>query len=226
MCPIGSWNAFWWAKGVLVFRFRLMAAVGAATVLLVSLVPSAANAAVASAGSTGVSVMAAPYVTVQLQSENGSGCPAGSTTVTPSSSGQGFIVLYSKFMVKGDDIFKNCTAIIKVGVPGGWTYAVYSILNRGFAFLNSGATGKLQATAFFSGVPGQLKMDKTLTGPYDDAWEVDLVNPALTWAPCNSSTSVNINDTIRVDGPSSSAMALYSKDASASTIFNLRFKTC
>lgn len=199
-------------------KLRFLAAAALGMSLLVPLVPSAANAS--------STPDATPYVTVSLQAVNGTGCPPGSTSVIANDPGTAFTVLFSQFKVQGGD-FKNCQAVVKVSVPTGWSYTIYEVDNRGFAQLEAGATGMLQSTAYFTGFAWTMKDTHTWNGPYIDSWQTTSLSGALQWSPCGRSDySLSINDIISVTGPTTSAMALFSKDVSASTIFYLRWRAC
>lgn len=193
--------------------YRLMVAVCAVASLLV---PSAANAAPG---------RQSPVITLQLQSALGTGCPAGTTAVAPVEGGDAFTVTYSEFKVRGGD-YKNCQLVVKVKVPAGKTYAIYSVDNRGYAYLEQGAQGKLQMSSYFTGNSWTIAANSTLTGPYDDLWQTSTNAGNTYWAPCNTDRFLNINNTIRVTGPMTSSMAMSSTDASVSTVFFLKWKSC
>lgn len=194
--------------------FRLAAIIGVALSLLV---PSAANA--------GVKAQPTPVITLQLQTVLGTGCPAGSTAVAPVESNTAFTVTYSQFRVYGGD-YKNCQLVVKVAVPAGLTYAIYSVDNRGYAVLDQGASGRIQMTSYFTGSPWTLGANRTISGPFDDFWQTSNFAGDLYWAPCNTDRFLNVNNTIRVTGPLTSSMAMASTDTSVSTIFYLRWRTC
>lgn len=168
-----------------------------------------------------------PRAVLQLRTAGGSGCPAGTTTVASTASGDAFTLLFDAFIAKGGE-FKNCQVLIKVAVPSGWSYTVYQVDNRGFALLDPGATGTLQMTTYFTGLPGTTKETKTISGPYSDAWQTTTIAGSEQWSPCNTDRYLNVNDVITVSGPSTSSMAMFSKDVdvSISSIFRLRWRTC
>lgn len=192
--------------------FKMAAAVGLAMSLLV---PSAATAA----------PTADPIITLQLQTALGTGCPAGTTAVAPVEGGTAFTVTYSDFRVYGGD-YKNCQLVIKVVVPAGITYAIYAVDNRGYALLDAASRGRLQMTSYFTGVQWTLGTNRTIYGPYDDFWQTSNTADDLYWAPCDTDRFLNINNTIRVYGPTTSSMAMASTDASVSTIFYLWWRDC
>lgn len=184
--------------------------------LLAPLVPSAAQAATR---------VAVPYVTVRVDSVNGSGCPAGSSVVTNVPDQTAFTLSFSQFRVNGGN-YKNCVVSVRVSVPAGWTYAVYEVNNRGFGVLDSGASGRLVMNSWFTGFPWTLRADQTFRGPFDDFWQTTSVAPSLTYAPCGASTNLTLNNTLRVTGATTSSMELFAQDLRVSTIFRLQWRQC
>jgi len=197
-------------------RYRRLVAAALGASLLALLIPSAAAAR---------APVADPVVTVQVMSVNGSGCPAGSSVATSVPDQTAFTLSFSQFKVYGGD-YKNCVVVVNVAVPSGWTYAVYEVDNRGYEVLGAGASARIVMNSWFTGYPWTLKADQTYTGPYDDFWQTTSTAGSLTFAPCNASYNLTINDTLRVTGPSTSSMELFAKDLRVSTIFHLQWKRC
>ncbi|MDI6102394.1 DUF4360 domain-containing protein [Actinoplanes sp. NEAU-A12] len=190
----------------------MTAAVGAA--LIVPLIPSAAQARLAD-----------PVVTLKVLAVNGSGCPAHSSVTTEVPDKTAFSVSFSQFKATGGSL-KNCNLQIRVGIPAGWTYSVYQVVNRGYGVLDSGASGRILMNSWFTGFPWTLRADQTFNGPYDDFWQTDSTAGALIFAPCGASANLILNNTLRVAGPPTSSMELFAQDARVSTTFLLKWKQC
>lgn len=197
-------------------RRRLMVAAVIGMALYLPLASPAAPAAAAPA--------ADPVVTLRILSTNGGGCPAGSSVSATVPSQEAFTVSYSQFKVFGGD-YKNCLLTIQVAAPKGWTYAVYSVDNRGYGILDGGARARIQNNSWFTGFSWTLTTDSTVNGPYDDFWQTTDVGPLL-FAPCNRSGNLNINSTVRVAGPNTSSMELFATDVRASIIYHLEWRRC
>ena len=193
-----------------------MMAVAVGVLLLAPLVPSAAQA------TTRVRV---PYVTLKVESVNGSGCPVGSSVVTSVPDRTAFTLSFSQFRVNGGN-YKSCVVSIRVSVPAGWTYAVYEVDNRGYGVLGPGASGRLMMNSWFTGFPWTLRADQTFRGPFDDFWQTTSVAPSLTYAPCGASANLTLNNTLRVAGATASSMELFAQDMRVSTIFRLQWRQC
>lgn len=195
------------------FKTRLMAAVAAGVLLVVPFAPSAANAAAPS------------NITLQVMSAFGSGCPAGTTEAVPTADNQAFSLAYSQFRVYGGD-YKSCRVVVRVMVPAGWTYAVYSVINRVTPDLATGSSARLQMNAWFTGYSWTASADRSVSGPKTSLWTMTSTPDSLIYAPCNQSYDLNVNDTLRVTGASSNSAELIDTDVRASTIFNLVWKQC
>jgi hypothetical protein len=195
-------------------RLRIAAIVG------VSLLLALATPAVPAAAARVVD----PVVTLRILSANGSGCPAGSSVTATVPSQEAFTVSFSQFQVLGGN-YKNCVVTMQVTAPPGWTYAVYSVDNRGFGVLDEGARARVQNNSWFTGYSWTLTVDGTVNGPYDDFWQTTNTGPLL-FAPCNRSFNLNINSTVRVVGPTTSSMELFATDVRASIIYHMQWKRC
>ena len=183
--------------------------------MLAPLAPAAAHASAA----------AAPRVTLQVLSAFGGGCPAGTTDAVPNADNTAFSLAYSQFRVYGGD-YKSCRVVIRVAVPQGWTYAVYSVINRVTPNLSANGSARLQMNAWFTGYPWNASDDNSINGPRITLWTSTSAPGVLTYAPCNQSFDLNVNDTLRINGPSSNSAELIDTDVRASTIFNLMWKRC
>lgn len=164
-------------------------------------------------------------ITLGVDTVNGTGCPAGSAAVTPSSDSTAFTVTYSAFKARGRS-FKNCHMVVKVHVPEGLTYAIHKVENRGYTYLGQGASGKHTMLSYFSGQSHTMKSQQNFSGPYDDVWQDDNTADVLDWAPCDVDRYLNINNVLRVSGPQDNYIDMFSTDASVSTVFHLQWKTC
>ena len=184
--------------------------------LLAPLAPAAAHASTAAA---------APRVTLQVLSAFGGGCPAGTTDAVPNADNTAFSLAYSQFRVYGGD-YKSCRVVIRVAVPQGWTYAVYSVINRVTPNLSANGSARLQMNAWFTGYPWNASDDNSVNGPRTTLWTSTSAPGVWTYAPCNQSFDLNVNDTLRITGPSSNSAELIDTDVRASTIFHLMWKRC
>ncbi|MBW6432388.1 DUF4360 domain-containing protein [Actinoplanes hulinensis] len=197
------------------FRTKKKAAAILAGALLGPLLPAAAQAA----------PTPAPVITLKVLGAFGSGCPAGTTSAQSTADNTAFSLSYSAFRVYGND-YKNCKVSIRVSVPQGWTYAITSVINRVTPDLGAQSSARLQMNSWFTGSPWNASADNSISGPDTNLWTTTSAAHNLIYAPCNDSLDLNVNNTLRVKGKTSSSAELIDTDSKASTIFNLSWKQC
>lgn len=176
-------------------------------------------------------------VAIDVQTVNGSGCPAGSAAVNASADNTSFTVSYSDFLAQAGggatavDARKNCQINMLVHVPQGFTFAVAKAEYQGYAHLERGATGLQSARYHFTGASATAEASQQFSGPFDGTWyNADrTAEAALVYAPCGADTLFNINTELRVDGTAAdkvSFMTMDSTRASVRTVFQLSWKQC
>jgi len=181
----------------------------------------------------------APDITVEVVTVNGSGCPAGTSSVAPATDGESFRVSFSDFLAqsgpgaKATDFRKNCQFSLRVSNTGGLTYGISRVTYRGFASLSAGAQGVQRASYYFSGQAQTTRRTHTFSGPFSDDWETSdgSANGDIVYAPCGENRNLNINSELRVDRGTSDAqafnfMAMDSAEGHVSATFELDWKSC
>jgi hypothetical protein len=179
-------------------------------------------------------------ITIEPQTINGSGCPKDTAAVATAHDNTAFTVTYSQYLAevgpssKPTDFRKNCQINLRISIPQGFTYAISRVDYRGFAHLQSGASGMEKASFYFTGSPQTESRSHTFQGPYSDNWQTsDVTEEAnLVWAPCGEKKNLNINTELRVNAGTSdkehrtSFMTMDSTDSSVSTIYHFKWKHC
>lgn len=176
-------------------------------------------------------------ITVDVMTVNGSGCPAGTASVTELPDNTAFTVSYSSYLAQAGsgasptDFRKNCQLSLLVHAPQGFTYAIASADYEGYAHLPSGSSGLERANYYFQGTSQNGPYEHTLNGPYDDDWSfTDTADVAtLVYAPCGVDRVLNVNTELRVDNGSSSATSFMTMDStrgSVNTVYHFRWKHC
>jgi hypothetical protein len=179
-------------------------------------------------------------ITVEVAAANGSGCPAGTTTVSAAADNTSFTVAYTDYLVQVGggaspvDFRKNCQLSVQVNIPQGFTYAIARADYRGYASLAAGATGLQQAAYYFQGESQTAYKVHPLTGPFTGNWQTTDVTDvaALVYAPCGAQRIVNINTELRVSAGTSdtsrttSYIWMDSSKGSVRTIYSLVWKEC
>ncbi|MGC9667503.1 DUF4360 domain-containing protein [Planosporangium sp. 12N6] len=221
--------------------FRLTTARWATCAAFITAV-ALSSAGAAYAGGVGAhadSVAPPSEVTLDVVTVNGSGCPAGTATVTMLPDRTGFRVTYTSFVAqdggaaKPTDIRKNCQINLRVHVPQGFTYAIARADYRGRVHLASGATGLHRTNYYFQGSSDNNYVDHPFAGPVDGAWrDTDITDVTeLVYQPCGEVSILNINTELRVDSGTSAASAvnylsMSASDGNVDTIVQFQWKRC
>ncbi|MBP2401210.1 DUF4360 domain-containing protein [Streptomyces syringium] len=179
-------------------------------------------------------------VVIDVLAVNGSGCPAGTAAVAVAADNTAFTVTYSNYLAqvgvgsKPTDFRKNCQLGLNVRVPQGFTYAIARADYRGFAYLESGATGMERASYYFQGMSHTTSVTHRFAGPVNDNWQTSDVTgvESLVYAPCGTQRILNVNTELRVSAGTSdptrtnSFMAMDSTDGSVNTLYHFAWKEC
>ena len=185
-----------------------------------------------------VSTPPSEQVTLDLQTVNGSGCPAGTATATMQSDNTGFRITYTAFLaqdggaVANTDFRKNCQVNLLVNIPQGFTFAIAKADYSGRAHLETGATALERSNYYFQGSSDNNYVDHTFSGPLNGGWRATDITAAadLVYAPCGVVRSLNINTELRVDAGTSSAKTSYismrASDGDVYTLVQFQWKQC
>jgi len=176
-------------------------------------------------------------IVVDVVTVNGSGCPAGTASVTVSPDNTGFRVTYRNYVARDGagadpvDFRKNCQLNLLVHIPQGFTYAIARADYRGFASLKAGATALQRAAYYFQGSSDTAYSDHPFAGALRGDWHTVDETPvaALVFAPCGRNVNLNVNTELRVDaGPSNgrSFIEMDSTNGRINTIFQFHWKQC
>jgi hypothetical protein len=179
-------------------------------------------------------------ITIDIETINGSGCPAGTAAVAAASDNTAFTVTYSDYLAqvgvgaKPTDFRKNCQLSLNVHIPQGFTFAIAQADYRGFGYLEKGATGLQRANYYFMGTSATSSVSHTFAGPLNDDWQTTDTTDvaALVFAPCGTQRNLNVNTELRVSAGTSdptkttSFLTMDSTDGSVRTIYHLAWKHC
>ncbi|DAZ99065.1 TPA: hypothetical protein N0F65_008370 [Lagenidium giganteum] len=152
----------------------------------------------------------------------GSGCPAGTVRLVPSTDGQTFSVLFSAYNAQTSSSStrqrKSCNLAVPVDVQPGFSVAIFKVDYRGNVYVggNDGSNARFDTEYFFAGSRGpssNAKWDKAI----DDNVLLTVDAAAIVWSPCGASTNFRVNSAITAFKPSPSAsdvqIAIDSADA-------------
>jgi len=165
----------------------------------------------------------------------GTGCPAGTVSVTLSPDAKSLSLLFDQYQVAvGGDTGKSfdrksCNIAIPVHVPQGMSVSILKIDYRGFNFLPRGASSQFNVEYFFAGTRGP-SFQRKFYGPLNDDYLIhnELTAEALVWSACGADVNLRTNSSMRVGTTSNQeAMAsIDSEDVNAAIIYQLQWRSC
>ncbi|KAL1599313.1 hypothetical protein SLS59_006330 [Nothophoma quercina] len=132
----------------------------------------------------------------------GTGCPQGSIDVSwtdnkilPINFGKEFIAAVGP-KAEIADSRKFCQLNLALEYSAGYSFAIYSADYAGFAALDTGVSGTVKSTYYFSGQTDQASSALTLTGP-TKAWFKKQDDIALAvWSPCSGDALFNVDASV------------------------------
>ena len=128
----------------------------------------------------------------------GTGCPANSVAYDISEDGEGITILFDAYAVEktpGTSARerKSCDLRIAMTTPPGWSFALFSLMFRGYADLDKNAVGTQNVNYSFGGSSTRVKLGKiNIDGAFKDDYERLDTLPlnTLQWSPCRNRTQV------------------------------------
>ncbi len=166
----------------------------------------------------------------------GSGCPAGSASVTLSPDAKSLSILFDSFVAEAGKSVKktldrkSCNLAIPVHVPHGISISIIDVDYRGFVSLPD-YTGSAQLTAeyFFAGLRGP-KYTKSWSGPLDTDYTFTntLGVIAQVWSPCGADTNIRVNAsmTLKNSLQRDALASVDSIDMAAGLVYKLAWRYC
>lgn len=180
-------------------------------------------------------VFAADDISLGQPGYGGTGCPAGTVSVTLSPDAKSLSLLFDEYQVavggetrKSFDR-KSCNIAIPVRVPQGMSVSVLKVDFRGFNHLPQSASSQFNVEYFFAGARGPA-FQRKFRGPLNEDYLInnELTVQAMVWSDCGVDVNLRTNSSIRVQTVSNrEAMAsIDSQDVSAAIIYHLQWRQC
>ncbi|MBS1154312.1 MAG: hypothetical protein H6R07_236 [Proteobacteria bacterium] len=165
----------------------------------------------------------------------GTGCPAGTVSVTLSPDAKSLSLLFDQYQVsvggttgKSFDR-KSCNIAIPVRVPQGMSVSILKIDFRGFNRLPQSATSQFDVEYFFAGTRGPA-FQRRFRGPLEEDYLInnELTVQAMVWSACGADVNLRTNSSMRVSTVSNrEAMAsIDSEDINAAIVYHLQWRSC
>jgi hypothetical protein len=169
-------------------------------------------------------------------SYGGTGCPAGSASVTMTPDGTSLSILFDQYVVEAGGETrrtldrKSCNVAIPVHVPQGYSVAVIGVDYRGYNFLPRGARSDFNVEYFFAGALGP-RFARSFQGPIDSDYLISntLIASAVTWSPCGQDVILRTNTSLRAQTNARREQTLAtvdSQDVNAALIYSLQWQRC
>lgn len=167
----------------------------------------------------------------------GTGCPAGSASVTLSPDEKALSLLFDSYVAEAGNTTgrtvdrKSCNITIPVSVPQGFSVAVFRVDYRGYNFLpGNGARSRFDVEYFWAGSRGP-RMSRTFMGPMNDNYTLtdNLVAQTLVWTPCGASVNLRINSSMMAQSNSrmdQTIATVDSADVSSGLVYHLQWRRC
>lgn len=164
----------------------------------------------------------------------GTGCPAGSASVTLSPDQQAVSILFDNYVAEAGGgrrvDRKSCNISVPVHVPQGYSVAVFQVDYRGFNSIPRGAMSRFDAEYFWAGARGP-RVSRTFAGPLSDVYTVSdgLIASALVWTPCGASVNLRVNTSMMAQTNARNEQILAtvdSADISSGLIYHIQWRRC
>ncbi|MCS6838468.1 MAG: DUF4360 domain-containing protein [Bdellovibrionaceae bacterium] len=181
-------------------------------------------------------VSLAQSIRLGTPSYGGSGCPAGTASVSVSPDGSTITILFDQFTAEsgghsGKQVDrKSCNLSIPVEVPQGYSVAIFQVDYRGFNSLPWGARSQFEAEYFWAGSRGR-RVSRSFFGPLNDNFFIrdELLARTLVWTPCGK--SVNLRANVAIMNQTNNFMeqtltAVDSADISSELVYHLQWRRC
>lgn len=169
-------------------------------------------------------------------SYGGTGCPAGSASVSMGIDNKAISILFDQYMAVAGGASgvsldrKSCNLAIPVHVPQGYSVSVFEVDYRGFASVPRGGMGQFRTEYFFAGSEGP-RASKTYAGPYERDFTIshELEAEALVWSRCGEDVILRVNSSILARSNRQMddvLMSMDSTDISSQLVYHVSWKRC
>ncbi|MBV2168439.1 MAG: DUF4360 domain-containing protein [Bdellovibrio sp.] len=164
----------------------------------------------------------------------GTGCPAGSASVTLSPDQQALSILFDNYVAEAGGgrrvDRKSCNISVPVEVPSGYSVAVFQVDYRGFNSVPRGALSRFDAEYFWAGARGP-RISRTFAGPLSDVYTVtdNLIASTMVWTPCGASVNLRVNTSMMAQTNTRNEQTLAtvdSADISSGLVYHLQWRRC
>ena len=170
-------------------------------------------------------------------SYGGSGCPAGSASVSITEDGKTMSVLFDQFAAEAGNTTgrridrKSCNLRVPIKVPQGFSVALIGVDYRGFnAIPGSGAYTEFNAEYFYAGARGP-RFTRRFQGPQSNEYLINnkLIATSFVWSECGKEVIFGINAAATAMANSQmqqTMMVVDSADITAGLLYQFSWRRC
>lgn len=164
----------------------------------------------------------------------GTGCPAGSASVTVSPDQSALSILFDNYVAEAGGgrrvDRKSCNISVPVSVPSGYSVAVFQVDYRGFNSIPRGAQSRFDAEYFWAGANGP-RISRTFVGPTTDTYSISdaLIASTMVWTPCGASVNLRVNTSMMAQSNMRGEQTLStvdSADITSGLVYHLQWRRC
>lgn len=167
----------------------------------------------------------------------GTGCPAGTASVTLSPAEDAISILFDQFVAEAGYTTgrrvdrKSCNLSIPVKVPQGYSVSVFKTDYRGFNLIpDFGAYNRLDTEYFWAGIRGP-RYSKVYSGPTNENYTQSngILVSAMIWSPCGASVTLRVNSSIMSQSNNrmeETMMTVDSQDITSGFIYHIQWRQC
>lgn len=166
----------------------------------------------------------------------GTGCPAGTASVSVSPAGDAVSLLFDQYVAEAGRTTarridrKSCNITIPVYVPQGFSVAIFQVDYRGFNAIPAGGYSRFDAEYFWAGSRGP-RISRVFNGPVNDNYSLtdQLLATTLVWTPCGASVNLRINSSMMAQANSrmdQTMSTVDSADISSGLIYHIQWRRC
>ena len=182
-------------------------------------------------------VMAQSGLRMGNPSYGGSGCPAGTASVSLSPSEDAISILFDEFSATaggegGKRVDrKSCNLSIPVSIPQGYSVSVFQVDYRGFNYIpSSGSYTRLNTEYFWAGIRGPM-FSKLFVGPQNKDFTTSngILASALVWTPCGASVNLRVNSSIMAQtnrNMDQTDIMVDSADITSGLVYHIQWRRC
>jgi hypothetical protein len=167
----------------------------------------------------------------------GTGCPAGTASVTISPDESALSILFDYYVAEAGSTTgrrvdrKSCNITVPVHVPQGFSVALFQVDYRGFNLIpGGGANSRFDAEYFWAGTRGP-RYSRTFMGPLNSNYTLtnSVLANTLVWTPCGASVNLRVNSSMMAQSNARMEQTMAtvdSADVSSGLIYHLQWRRC